>query len=126
MTCDAKAAVAGGTVVTVAYIWGAYLFGLHRWRAARQRGARVPDGPRTCSFCGKSQDEVRKLIAGPKVYICDECIDLCNDIIAEECEPEEKGLPARSPPPVVPLWVWAGGLVLVLSVVVIVVLCSRP
>ena len=37
-----------------------------------------------CSFCGKSQDEVRKLIAGPKVYICDECIDLCNDIIAEE------------------------------------------
>lgn len=38
----------------------------------------------TCSFCGKSQDEVRKLIAGPAVYICDECIELCNDIIAEE------------------------------------------
>jgi ATP-dependent Clp protease ATP-binding subunit ClpX len=37
-----------------------------------------------CSFCGKSQDEVRKLVAGPKVYICDECIDLCNDIIEEE------------------------------------------
>lgn len=37
-----------------------------------------------CSFCGKSQKEVRKLIAGPTVYICDECIDLCNDIIAEE------------------------------------------
>jgi len=37
-----------------------------------------------CSFCGKSQDEVRKLISGPTVYICDECIDLCNDIIAEE------------------------------------------
>ena len=37
-----------------------------------------------CSFCGKSQREVRKLIAGPTVYICDECIDLCNDIIAEE------------------------------------------
>ena len=37
-----------------------------------------------CSFCGKSQDEVRKLVAGPKVYICDECIDLCNDIIGEE------------------------------------------
>jgi ATP-dependent Clp protease ATP-binding subunit ClpX len=37
-----------------------------------------------CSFCGKSQDEVRKLVAGPKVYICDECIDLCNDIVAEE------------------------------------------
>src|SRR5436309_2802585 len=39
-------------------------------------------GNLVCSFCGKSQDEVRKLIAGPTVYICDECIDLCNDIIA--------------------------------------------
>src|SRR3989338_4000246 len=38
----------------------------------------------SCSFCGKSQKEVRKLIAGPTVYICDECIALCNDIIAEE------------------------------------------
>ena len=37
-----------------------------------------------CSFCGKSQKEVKKLIAGPTVYICDECIELCNDIIAEE------------------------------------------
>ena len=37
-----------------------------------------------CSFCGKSQHEVKKLIAGPSVFICDECIDLCNDIIAEE------------------------------------------
>src|SRR5262244_3510969 len=41
-------------------------------------------GNLVCSFCGKSQDEVRKLIAGPTVYICDECIDLCNDIIAQE------------------------------------------
>ena len=39
-----------------------------------------------CSFCGKSQDEVRKLIAGPTVYICDECIELCNEIIEEETE----------------------------------------
>jgi len=39
-----------------------------------------------CSFCGKSQDQVRKLIAGPRVYICDECIELCNEIIAEEFE----------------------------------------
>src|SRR5512147_1789629 len=46
-------------------------------------------GNLVCSFCGKSQDEVRKLIAGPTVYICDECIDLCNDIIAEECDQEE-------------------------------------
>ena len=41
-------------------------------------------GQLTCSFCGKSQDEVKKLIAGPTVYICDECIELCNDIIDEE------------------------------------------
>jgi ATP-dependent Clp protease ATP-binding subunit ClpX len=41
-----------------------------------------------CSFCNRSQDEVRKLIAGPSVYICDECIDLCNDIISEEVDTE--------------------------------------
>jgi ATP-dependent Clp protease ATP-binding subunit ClpX len=41
-----------------------------------------------CSFCGKNQEEVKKLIAGPSVYICDECIELCNDIIAEEEERE--------------------------------------
>src|SRR6516225_3300564 len=46
-------------------------------------------GNLVCSFCGKSQDEVRKLIAGPTVYICDECIDLCNDIIAEENDHDE-------------------------------------
>ena len=39
-----------------------------------------------CSFCGKSQHEVRKLIAGPSVFICDECVDLCNDIIREEVQ----------------------------------------
>jgi ATP-dependent Clp protease ATP-binding subunit ClpX len=44
-----------------------------------------------CSFCGKSQHEVRKLIAGPSVYICDECVELCNDIIREELELEEHG-----------------------------------
>jgi len=42
-----------------------------------------------CSFCGKSQKEVKKLIAGPTVYICDECIGLCNDIIAEEVQKED-------------------------------------
>src|SRR6266850_5779624 len=46
-------------------------------------------GSLSCSFCGKSQKEVKKLIAGPTVYICDECIELCNDIIAEESEREE-------------------------------------
>ncbi|APX93224.1 ATP-dependent protease ATP-binding subunit ClpX [Halomonas sp. 1513] len=52
-----------------------------------------------CSFCGKNQNEVRKLIAGPSVYICDECVDLCNDIIREEvleadAEGDEDRLPA--------------------------------
>ena len=39
-----------------------------------------------CSFCGKNQDQVKRLIAGPGVYICDECIELCSDIIADEFE----------------------------------------
>ena len=43
-----------------------------------------------CSFCGKNQNEVRKLIAGPSVYICNECIDLCNDIIKEEINVSDK------------------------------------
>jgi ATP-dependent Clp protease ATP-binding subunit ClpX len=53
-----------------------------------------------CSFCGKSQHEVRKLIAGPSVFICDECVELCNDIIREEVqESEEKSEQARLPKP---------------------------
>ena len=52
-----------------------------------------------CSFCGKSQDEVRKLIAGPTVFICDECIELCNDIVAEEWDEERvSGLPKLPKP----------------------------
>ena len=43
----------------------------------------------SCTFCGKGQEEVRKLIAGPSVYICDECVDLCNDIIEEEIKNDE-------------------------------------
>ena len=43
-----------------------------------------------CSFCGKNQHEVKKLIAGPSVYICDECVELCDDIITEEKEQELK------------------------------------
>ncbi|UJR81089.1 ATP-dependent Clp protease ATP-binding subunit ClpX [Sandaracinus amylolyticus] len=53
-----------------------------------------------CSFCGKSQKEVKKLIAGPTVYICDECIALCNDIIAEEVDREDSfqsGTPLPKP-----------------------------
>ncbi len=53
-----------------------------------------------CSFCGKSQHEVRKLIAGPSVFICDECVDLCNDIIREEVqEAENKSSGDRLPTP---------------------------
>ena len=44
----------------------------------------------SCSYCGKGQEEVRKLIAGPSVYICDECVDLCNDIIEEEVKAEDE------------------------------------
>ena len=53
-----------------------------------------------CSFCGKSQHEVRKLIAGPSVFICDECIELCNDIIREEIQGEATGRLTRSDLPV--------------------------
>jgi len=54
-----------------------------------------------CSFCGKSQHEVRKLIAGPSVFICDECIDLCNDIIRDEINSEQgtKGAKSDLPTP---------------------------
>ena len=58
-------------------------------------------GNLSCSFCGKSQKEVKKLIAGPTVYICDECIALCNDIIAEEMEKEEQSYGiAKLPKPI--------------------------
>ena len=50
-----------------------------------------------CSFCGKSQHEVKKLIAGPSVYVCDECVELCNDIILEELE-EETSLAVKKLP----------------------------
>src|SRR5689334_12063196 len=52
-----------------------------------------------CSFCGKSQHEVRKLIAGPSVYICDECVELCNDIIREELEEKNAGARSHLPKP---------------------------
>ena len=52
-----------------------------------------------CSFCGKSQHEVKKLIAGPSVFICDECIELCNDIIRDEIAAEPAGTAKRELPP---------------------------
>jgi ATP-dependent Clp protease ATP-binding subunit ClpX len=66
----------------------------------RRRDDHGGGGNLSCSFCGKSQKEVKKLIAGPTVYICDECIGLCNDIIAEEVEKEEPaagGAPVPKP-----------------------------
>ena len=51
-----------------------------------------------CSFCGKSQHEVRKLIAGPSVFVCDECVDLCNDIIREEIQEKDSDSRARKLP----------------------------
>ena len=53
-----------------------------------------------CSFCGKSQNEVRKLIAGPSVFICDECVDLCNDIIQEELEDSHESGEIALPKPI--------------------------
>ena len=49
-----------------------------------------------CSFCGKSQHEVKKLIAGPSVFICDECIDLCNDIVRDEISADQGEKVAKS------------------------------
>ena len=65
--------------------------------ASRKRDDR--GGELRCSFCGKSQDEVKKLIAGPTVYICDECVELCNDIIAEEYEREGAARATQIPKP---------------------------
>ncbi|MEX0951248.1 MAG: ATP-dependent Clp protease ATP-binding subunit ClpX [Gammaproteobacteria bacterium] len=61
---------------------------------------KTSDGDRLlyCSFCGKSQHEVRKLIAGPSVFICDECVELCNDIIREEIEEKSVGAGRSSLP----------------------------
>ena len=67
-----------------------------------EQNAKGDDGGKLlyCSFCGKSQHEVRKLIAGPSVFICDECVELCNDIIREEVqESEDKSEQARLPKP---------------------------
>ncbi|MGA9332902.1 MAG: ATP-dependent Clp protease ATP-binding subunit ClpX [Rudaea sp.] len=65
------------------------------------RQSRSGDGSKIlyCSFCGKSQHEVRKLIAGPSVYICDECVELCNDIIREELEEKNAGARNHLPKP---------------------------
>ncbi|MBA3660402.1 MAG: ATP-dependent Clp protease ATP-binding subunit ClpX [Gammaproteobacteria bacterium] len=63
-----------------------------------QRGNSGRDKVFHCSFCGKSQHEVRKLIAGPSVYVCDECVSLCNDIINEEARDEKVASPSDALP----------------------------
>ncbi len=63
---------------------------------ARKKDEFDGTGDLCCSFCGKGQGEVRKLIAGPNVYICDECIDLCNDIIAEDYEGSDDAASSRA------------------------------
>ena len=57
------------------------------------------DNKLTCTFCGKGQEDVRKLIAGPSVYICDECVDLCNDIIEEEVKSDDEEVLDELPSP---------------------------
>ena len=66
-----------------------------------QTGGDGKDNALHCSFCGKSQHEVRKLIAGPSVFVCDECVELCNDIIRDEIKQDtvNKEAPARLPTP---------------------------
>ncbi|MBL8259112.1 MAG: ATP-dependent Clp protease ATP-binding subunit ClpX [Candidatus Competibacteraceae bacterium] len=67
---------------------------------SRDRGDRSDDDKLLyCSFCGKSQHEVRKLIAGPNVFICDECVELCNDIIREEMEETAPATTTKLPKP---------------------------
>ena len=58
--------------------------------SSSSKGSSGSDSTLFCSFCGKSQHDVKKLIAGPTVFICDECIELCNDIIIEEFEEEKQ------------------------------------
>ena len=68
---------------------------------SEDRQGRSSDGNKTlyCSFCGKSQHEIRKLIAGPSVFICDECVELCNDIIREELEEKAQSSRTSLPKP---------------------------
>ncbi len=75
------------------------LYRFQRSGISSRNGAKMTDDTRGrhddgkllyCSFCGKSQHEVRKLIAGPSVFVCDECVELCNDIIREELEDKRR------------------------------------
>jgi len=58
------------------------------WMTVSKCSEETPIAELACSFCGKTSEQVRRLIAGPRVYICDECVDLCNEIIEREVERE--------------------------------------
>src|SRR3970040_3032163 len=60
---------------------------------------KTKEGDTRCSCCGKSRNEVKKIIAGPTVFICNECVDLCNDIISEEWEEDKGQKPLKLPKP---------------------------
>ncbi len=67
---------------------------------SNERNGKGEDGKLLyCSFCGKSQHEVRKLIAGPSVFVCDECVELCNDIIREEMQEKSSSGEEKLPKP---------------------------
>ena len=68
---------------------------------SNERKGKGDDGGKLlyCSFCGKSQHEVRKLIAGPSVFVCDECVELCNDIIREEMQEKTTTSASKLPKP---------------------------
>ncbi len=85
-----------------------YIDTKQRLAPCRQRGQAMSEDTRGrgddgkllyCSFCGKSQHEVRKLIAGPSVFVCDECVELCNDIIREELEDKADRAREKLPKP---------------------------
>ena len=84
MSCETSAPLVLGALLAVAALTAVTV------RLQMGRRERVPKGEPSCSFCGKDRDQVRKLIAGPTCFICDECIDLCNDIIAEEQDKESR------------------------------------
>lgn len=67
-----------------------YLLDIEKLRYGDRKEDQVSRYTPMCSFCGKWQKEVKKLIAGSDVFICNECVDLCNEIIAEDKEKEEK------------------------------------
>jgi len=80
---------------------------VHLWEKSIRSGESSAGDIKRCSFCSKTEHDVQKLIAGPTVYICEECVDLCNDILAEEFreKPKKETKPSAQaePAPSVPL-----------------------